>query len=486
MKVSQGPLLALFDDGQGPLQHRLFERLREAIVGGALRPGERLPSTRTLARDLDVSRNTVVAAIDRLAAEGYLEARVGSGTYVARVLPDEMMTPALRLADTAGRAASSRAAAAEAVQPFRPGLPPGDLFDADGWQKLLAKRWRSSGAAMQERDGAGGWLPLRRVLAAHLQASRGIRCEADQILVLPGRTAAASLAAALLLRPGDPVWLEEPGCPRLRALMEGRGLRPVAVPVDADGLDPERGRRLLAEPRLAVVSPAWQFPLGGTMPLRRRLALLAWTQRSGAWLLEDDSDGGYRYEGRPLLSLAGLDEAGRVLHLGTLERMVAPALRVAWLVVPPALAAEAARLRTLLDLSVPVAEQMALHDFIAEGRLAAHLRRARCAAEERQQALVEAARRHWAGGIEVAPAPAGLHLLGRLDSRTGAGDRALQARAAAAGIELAALSDFHAGPAEGGGLVLGFAAHPPERIERAVARVGQLLPALTGRRAAVG
>lgn len=486
MKLSQGPLLSLFDGADGtPLQQRLFDRLRSAIVNGAIRPGERLPSTRTLAADLGVSRNTVVAAIDRLTAEGYLEARIGSGTFVCRVLPDDAMAPAVRLAPQAGSCAAPAAAPRPAVPvpaagaellPFEPCTPAYDQFDIDVWRRLLAKRWRDAAGLLLGHDTAGGWMALRRVLAGHLQTSRGIACDPEQILILPDRRSGLEFVATLLLTAGDSVWLEEPGCDLQSLIFGQRGYNIAHVPVDGDGIDPERGARLAPDARLAIVTPSWQFPLGGTMPLRRRMAVLAWARRSGAWLLEDDHDGGYRYTGRPLPALQGLDDNERVLHLGSLDNILVPALRLSWLVVPSSLIGAAQALRARMGLHVPLPEQMAIHDFMVEGHYASHLRRTRRLYAERQQALLFAAERHWSGAINVDATGSGLHLVGQLSPSLGIDDAGLSARAAQARIALPAMSAFRrSSVGDPGAVILGYAAFTPERLSRAAERLAAVI-----------
>ncbi|HYC03769.1 MAG TPA: PLP-dependent aminotransferase family protein [Azospirillaceae bacterium] len=478
-KAGHGPVLAMFDgQEQAPLQQRLFDRLRGAILSGTLAPGDRLPSTRTLAHDLGLSRNTVVAAVERLAAEGYLEARVGSGTYVARVLPDELLTAdaATAPAPQAARAAAPRPRpAAETPLPFRPGLAALDQFDLDSWRRILAKRWRQAQAPALERDTGLGWAPLRRALAVHLDGARGIRVDPGQIVIVPTRAAATELACALVAEPGATAWTEDPGCPNLKAQLACRAIRAVPVPVDAEGLDPVAGRALAPNARLAFVSPAWQFPLGGAMSLQRRLDLMAWARTSGAWIVEDDSDGGFRYTGKPLAALKGLDADGHVLHVGGFDRVLFPSLRVAYLVVPPEMAEDAAILRSRMDLHVPLMEQMALADFMNDGHLASHIRRARQTYQERQEALVDAAKRRWSGAIELVPSAAGLHALARL--APGLSDTALQAQAARHSVEVMALSPYHAapGPATPQGLVLGFAAFGPALINRAAERLAVVL-----------
>lgn len=486
MKTSQGPLLSLFDDDQDmPLQQRLFDRLRDAILQGALRAGDRLPSTRTLATDLAVSRNTVVAAIDRLVAEGYLESRVGSGTFVCRTLPDDALRPALRLAPMAAaipsRPATVPAAAAEWL-PFQPGVPAIDSFDIEAWRRLLAKRWRDAAGLLLGQDTDGGWYPLRRLLAAHLQTSRGVHCDPEQILILPDRRAGLDLVAGLLLGRTDRVLMTNGGCPLQRAVFTGRA-RIEHAPSDGDGMLPDTGGEGTPRPHLTLINPSWPQPLGGVMPLRRRVALLAAIRQGGGWILEDEYDGGWRYAGRPLPSLQGLDEAGRVLHLGGLERTLVPALRLSWLVLPPPLVEPARRLREALGILVPLPEQMAVHDFIQDGHYASHLRRTRLIHAERQQALLDAAARHWQGMILPQPAEAGLHLTARLAPGLRFTDADLAAAAARHRLALTSLTGLRArpDPADGNGaLILGYAPFTPALIDKAARRLGEVLERLAG------
>lgn len=502
-----GPLLTLPDDGQGlPLQQRLFDRLRTAITGGILAPGDRLPSTRTLAHDLGLSRNTALAAIERLTAEGYLEARVGSGTYVAGKLPEEYAaaspsprrtfashpTPSPRPAPPASPASSTTGGGAPGL-PFRPGIAALDQFDVETWRRLLARSWRSLPVRALDRDRGGGWRPLRQAVAGFLDAGRGIRCHPDQIIILPSRAAALELAASLAGEPGDAAWMEDPGCLGTAAVLRRLGLRIIPVPVDANGLQVTVGRDLAPRARLAVVAPGCQMPVGSLMSLERRHALLAWARTSGALIVEDDSDAGYRFTGPSPTSLHSLDAAApdggeRVLHLGSFDRLLYPGLRVAYLVLPPALVDRAVALRALLDLHVPVVEQSTLAEFIDDGHLASHVRRSRVTYQERREALVDAARRQWAGALTLAPAPAGLQAVARFTSTAQGGDRTGQDVAfcrAAAGrsLDLVPLSGFfhasgHAsGQAaeRGQGLVLGFGAFAPPLIARAAERLAQIL-----------
>ncbi|MEA1676645.1 PLP-dependent aminotransferase family protein [Nitrospirillum sp. BR 11163] len=494
MKSRRGPLLTLTDGGEGgSLQQRLFDRLRHAIATGVVAPGERLPSTRTLARDMGLSRNTAVAAIERLTAEGYLESRVGSGTFVVENLPPDYAPTEVRApAPRAQGSAPADAALPSPTLPFRPGIAAGDQLDIEAWRRVLSRSWRSLSTRALERDSAPGWRPLRVALASFLEASRGLRCHPDQVLILPGRAAALDLAVGLAASPGDRVWTEDPGCPLTQALVRRLGMRPVPVPADADGLDPAKGEALAPDARLAVVTANCQMPLGTVMSLERRQALLDWAARADAHIIEDDGDGGFTFETRPPATLMSLDRTaqrnGRVLHVGGFERILYPGLRIAYLVVPDNLLDRALEMRALFELHAPVVEQSALAEFIDEGHLASHLRRARLTYQERRETLIDAARRLWAGALTLTPAAAGLQMAARLTDgltlKTMPGlsphlapDMALRQAARARSIDVTPLSSFHADRGGTQGLVLGYAAFPPPLILKAAQRLAETLEA---------
>ncbi|TWB44182.1 MocR-like pyridoxine biosynthesis transcription factor PdxR [Nitrospirillum pindoramense] len=502
MKSRRGPLLTLTDGGEGgSLQQRLFERLRHAIATGIVAPGERLPSTRTLARDMGLSRNTAVAAIERLTAEGYLESRVGSGTFVVENLPPDYAPAESRApAPRPQGPTATEAALPSPTLPFRPGIAAGDQLDIEAWRRVLGRSWRSLSARALERDSAPGWRPLRVALAGFLEASRGLRCHPDQILILPGRAAALDLAVGLAATPGDRVWTEDPGCPLTRALVRRLGMTPVPVPADADGLDPAKGAALAPDARLAVVTANCQMPLGTVMSLDRRHALLDWAARVDGRIIEDDGDGGFTFDTRPPATLMSLDRApgrgGRVLHVGGFERILYPGLRIAYLVVPEDLLDRALEMRALFELHAPVVEQSALAEFIDEGHLASHLRRARLTYQERRETLIDAARRLWAGALTLTPAAAGLQMAARLADGLAlkgvpgtarlsvppllAPDMALRDAARARSIDVTPLSGFHAGRDCPQGLVLGYAAFSPPLILKAAQRLAETLDAHAG------
>ena len=448
-----------------PLYRQLYDALRDAILSGRLRPGSRLPSTRALADDLGASRNTVLAAFGQLLAEGYLEGRVGAGTTVARTLPETLLRarPEVEGTKQPGRRPrlSRRGAqllgtrggvanAAIAAQPFRPGLPGLDAFPFDLWTRLVARRWRRVPRQLLDYGDPAGYAPLREAIAAYLGEARAVRCEASQVIVVTGAQQAVDLAARVLLDPGDTAWVEDPGYQGARGALIAAGIRLAPVPVDAEGLDVRRGARSAPGARLVYVTPSHQYPLGVTMSLNRRLALLEWASASGAWILEDDYDSEYRYAGRPLAALQGLDTAGRVIYAGTFSKVLFPALRLGYLVVPPELVDAFVAARALADRHSPSVTQAALADFIDGGHFARHVRRTRALYAERQAALVHAARRTLGGLLEVAPAEAGMHLMGWLPRRRGRprgrARRAHPRRGRAAALGLSSPADSSLGP----------------------------------------
>ena len=496
-RSSRAALLALGLDPKAPLplQRQLYDQLREAVLAGRLAPGTRLPASRGLSRELGCSRNTVLAAVEQLVAEGYLEGRVGSGTYVSGVLPEELLAAKARDAAVPRPPAQSRGLSARGrvlagVLQARPprhkafvaGLADLDAFPFDLWGRALARTWRHPPRALLSHGDAAGYLPLRRAIVTYLKAVRAVDCAPEQVVVTSGAQQAVDLAARALLEPGDEVWLEEPGYPGLRGPLVANGARLAPVPVDAEGLSLEAGRRLAPAARLAMVTPSHQYPLGTTMTLARRLALLDWARAGGAWILEDDFDSEYRYAGRPLAALQGLDAAegpGCVLYLGSFSKVLFPSLRLGYLVVPPGLVEAFLRVRGAVDDHPSSTAQPALAAFIEEGHFAAHVRRMRGLYAARQAALVAAIRRRLDGLLAVDPDPAGMHLVAGLAPELAArrSDAEIESRAAAAGITAFALSSFYLGPPARQGLLLGYAALTEREIEAGVERLAAVLEA---------
>jgi len=465
-----------------PLYRQLYEELRQAILSGQLRPSARLQSTRELAVELGVSRNTVMNAFEQLLAEGYLEGQVGSGTYVSRALPDDMLQAgavSVRAAHARrkGRALSSRgrviagtmvnaSPALSSTRAFRPGTPALDAFPFDAWMKLTARHWRYPRRDLLGYGDSAGYGPLREAISEYLGAARAVRCDPGQVIITSGAQQALDLAARLLLDAGDSVWIEDPGFLGARGSLLGAGARLVPVPVDDEGLDVARGARACPRARLVYISPSHHFPLGVTMSLARRLSLLEWASRAGALILEDDYDSEYRYAGRPLAALQGLDKEGRVIYLGTFSKMLFPSLRLGYMVVPSDLVDAFKNARAILSRFSPSIEQAVLTDFITEGHFARHIRRMRALYRERQECLLEAARRELGDALELEPNDAGMHLVGRLPR--GTDDRAVSREACKLGVEASPLSLYFIERALISGLILGYAGYDEREIRKGV------------------
>ena len=482
-------LLRLDPTSPHPRYRQLYGGLRDAILTGRLAPGTHLPSSRVLAADLQIARNTVTLAFEQLRAEGYVEGNRGAGTRVTRTLPATLLrmppqTLDTRVRPTLMRPLSARGAALVATAAawgfptgtaptaFRFGTPAIDEFPSALWARLTARRWKRAALVLAEGQVAG-YTPLRQEIAAYVTAVRGVRCTSEQVLIVNGSQQALDLAARVLLDPGDAVWVENPGYLGARGALASAGARLVPVPVDGEGLSVETGIKLAPHARLVYVSPSHQYPLGVTMSAARRLALLSWASRADAWVLEDDYDSEFRYTGRPLACLQGLDVEGRVLYLGTFSKTLLPALRLGYIIVPEGLVDAFLAARAVADRHSPTLEQAVLADFIAEGHFTRHVRRMRTLYAERQACLLEAARRELDGVLELAPADAGMHLVGWLPHNII--DRDITNAAAALGVEVLPLSRYAMNPLSRGALLLGYAGFNPAAIRSGVIRLAAVL-----------
>jgi GntR family transcriptional regulator/MocR family aminotransferase len=487
-------LIALESESRTPLYRQLCDCLRRAILTGQLTPGTRLQSSRELAAELNVSRNTVVNAYEQLLAEGYLEGQVGSGTYVSSALPEELLNartvtrgptrtggnrPHLSERGKMFKAfARNIPRAPEKLRPFQSGIPALDAFPFDIWSKLVTRHWRRPADSLLSYGEPQGHAPLRRAIASYLGLARAVRCTPEQVIIVDGAQMAFDLIARVLLDTGDAMWIEEPGYPGARTAFAAGGARLVHVPVDAEGLDVTVGARLEPRARLIYVTPSHQFPLGMTMSLARRLALLDWASRASAWVVEDDYDSEYRYEGRPLSSLQGLDNDGRVVYVGTFSKFLFPSLRLGYIVAPLALVDALVAARSIVGRHSPSVEQAILTDFIEEGHFGRHIRRMRTLYRARQMMLVEALKRECGEAVEVEPSDAGIHLVASLAE--GLDDREVSLEAAARGVDARPLSDFYAVKPGRGGLELGYAAFNRQEIRRGAAQLSKAILACSG------
>jgi GntR family transcriptional regulator/MocR family aminotransferase len=425
-----------------------------------------LPSSRVYAEELSVSRATVVAAIDELIAEGYSEGRRGSGVFVARDLPDH----ALRAAEQAAPPAESALPRPDEVRPFQPAAPELALFPYEIWAKLMLKTWRHPVRELLSTPDLLGWAPLRVAIADHLRAFRGMRCAPERVVITSGAGEALELLAQSIFKRGDKVLIEEPGYSVVRRTFSELGLKAVPIPVDEDGLDIARG---VGDARAAVVTPARQYPLGMTMPLGRRLALLEWARLRKTWIIEDDYDSEYRYQGKPLPALMGIDDSGAVISLGSFSKTMLPGLRIGYLVVPHTLIDDISAVMSGRGARVSIFLQPVLAEFMRLGHYAGHIRRMRRLYARRQLALREAIAQHAGDLLSTAPEPAGMHLICTL--RNGMNDRDASKRAAEAGLVAPALSNYFAGVPFRQGLILGYAGFDETVIDTSIKTLAQAL-----------
>jgi GntR family transcriptional regulator / MocR family aminotransferase len=499
-RARRGRILAVAIDQKSgqPLYRQIYGHVRQCILDGRLAPGSRLPSTRQLAADLRVSRSTAVQAYEQLRAEGYIEGLGGAETRVSGALPDSFVRAGAREADHSVPlrsllvpSARSRAAAAAlrrtptptgmGPRAFRAGVPAVDVFPVDTWGRIMARRWGRTPARDLAYGDPFGYRPLREAIADYLRAARGVRCTAEQVMVTSGSQQALDLTSRVILDPGDKVWLEDPGYHGARGAFTASGAQIVPVPVDQDGLDVMAGRTLAPDARLAYVTPSRQLPLGATMSLPRRLALLEWASATRSAIFEDDYDSEFRYASRPLPALQGLDRGGCVLYAGTFSKVTFPSMRLGYLVVPPTLIDVFAAARHYSDFHSPYLEQAVMTDFIVEGHFERHIRRMRAIYHERQVLLVNLARERFGGLLDVRPADAGMTVIGWL----GAGlDDVTTARAAErAGLHVLPLSPLSVRPLPGA-LLLGYAGVRDDEIRDGVNRLAIVLEQLARTRIA--
>jgi len=478
-----------------PLYRQIYEAIRHAILSGNLRPTTPLPATRLLSKELGVSRMTVINAYDQLFAEGYLEAKMGGGTFVAAHLPEEFLqtsgferrehqesslTRTVNFSDYGKNLAQHsnsilRHHGRSSIVPFEHGVPGTEEFPFDVWAKI-AQRWQKKPpSSILSYGDSVGFQPLREAIASHLATARGVLCKVEQIIITNGTQQALDLIGRIFLTKTTDVYIEDPGYYGARDIFAATGARVVPVPIDEEGFDLQTARKRSRQARLVYVTPSHQYPLGVTMSLARRLTLLEWARDRDAFVIEDDYNSEYRYSGRPLASLQGLDRDGRVIYLGTFSKTIFPALRLGYLVVPTNLIEVFAAARALTDLHSPSIDQAVLAEFIAERHFARHIRRMRGIYEERQQILVEEVRKNLRGMLEVAPAEAGMHLIGWLPR--GIDDREVSRRAAEANLKIAPVSAYCINQILPGGLLLGYTAFNDRLIKQGVKKLERVLAA---------
>lgn len=472
-------------------QRQLYRILQTGIRQAVLPAGLRLPPSRGLALALGISRNTVVQVFEQLALEGYLRAGVGRGTFVAELAPRLLSKPVVppgALVPTRSALLSQRGAqligdagaAGQQWGAFAPGVPEVRQFPAKVWSRLQAGLWRSAAPEqLSYATGPGHW-GLRQAVAAHLQRSRGVNCVAEQVVITSGSQQSLQLVAQLLADPGDAAWLEDPGYWGARSVFRALGLRLVPVAVDSQGMAPNAAQ-LARPPQLMFLTPAHQYPTGALMGHGRRAQLLDYAAANGVWVVEDDYDSEFRYGAQPLPSLQGQDSHGRVIYLGTFSKTLFPAIRVAYLVLPPNLVAGFARALSELFREGQTMHQAVLARFIAEGHYTSHIRRMRSVYRGRHDALLAQIRRHFGAELPVLGSDAGLHLVLGLPPQVD--DQALAQQALREGVLTRPLSMYHLRqPARAKGLLLGYGAVEEPQAAQAFATLAPLLRGALGDR----
>lgn len=481
------PVISMDRRSTQPLHAQVYRALRAAIARGALRAGQRLPSTRTMCAELNVSRITILGAYAQLLAEGYFETRRGAGTFVSHALPEhltQVKRPATtRTQKTSGPRPVARRALLCPVEPQSPwhtGLgafavhqPAFEEFPFAIWSRLVTHHSRDPNARAIHCIDPMGTRRFREAICDYLRTARAVQAEPEQIMIVSGSQQALQIATSVLLDPGDAVWMEEPGYRLARNIFAAAGCRPIPVPVDDEGLNVAAGIRRCAKARAACVTPSHQYPLGSTMSAARRLQLLNWAQLHGAWIIEDDYDSEYRFESAPISSLQGLDINSRVIYIGTFSKVLFASLRLGYMVIPPDLVERFAAARYTMDIFPPYLYQEVIADFMREGHFARHIRRMRLLYSDRRRALVDQLGKTLGKALEIHGAEAGMHLTGVLRSERD--DVAIAHKAAAAGVWLWPLSRSYATKSVRKGFVLGYGNVAAQRMPAAVEKLRHIL-----------
>ena len=481
----QLPLVSLDAASTVPLYEQIYRDLRGQVLSGRLRRGGRLASTRQLAEHLSVSRFTVVAALERLIAEGYLSTRAGSGTFVTQAVPDEFLQPD-RGAPHQPRAEDVRPSLSrrgdrlqrlhvtgprpEEPRAFQPRRAPLDIFPVRAWSTIVRRLWKKGRYRQLEYGEPAGYWPLRQAIASHISVTRAVRCDPRQVIVTSGSQQAFDLLFRVLLDPGDRAWIEEPGYLDVRAALLAAGADLVPVPTDRHGLIVAKGIETSRLAKVAVVSPSHAYPAGVTLSATRRLELLTWARSTGGWIVEDDYDAYFRFTGRPISALQGVEvEAGRghVIYVGSFSKTVFPSLRLGFCIVPDGIVEAVINARAVADRHSPIIDQAALAEFIEDGFYERHLRRLRVTCQERYEAMRRSFAHVFGDRLVLDRTSAGTHVLAHFGSPLSA-DRGLATRVAALAAEdnlvVFPLSRYCLSPPARDALVLGFGGLTPRRI----------------------
>jgi GntR family transcriptional regulator/MocR family aminotransferase len=477
------PVIPIDRAAEMPLHRQVYAGFRNAILRGDLTAGQQVPSSRSLATELEISRFPVLDAYAQLLAEGYFETRVGAGTFVSATIPAHRpQPPSSAPPSVTPRPTSQRSLLYPPCEPlpWRSGWgsfgvhqPALNQFPFEVWSRLVTRHTRSPRANAIHRMDPLGLLAFREALCAYLRTARAVRCEPNQIMIVAGSQQALDITSRVLLDPGDAAWIEEPCYPLARSLLLGSGCRVVPVPVDNEGLDVDAGMRLAPDARVAFVTPSHHYALGVTMSASRRFQLLEWARRSSSWIVEDDYDSEYRFESMPIPSLQGLDPDGRVIYVGTFSKVLRPSLRLGYVVIPPDLVERFVAVRFAMDIFSPYLFQEVLTDFMRAGHFGRHIRRMRALYKARRTALVDCLRAEFGDLLRIHGSEAGMHLTVTLPP--GFSDVEIATRAAQEKLWLWPLSLCYTAGSAQQGFILGYANTPEEQMAAAVRHLRLIL-----------
>jgi GntR family transcriptional regulator / MocR family aminotransferase len=476
-----------------PLHRQLYEELRRSILTGRLLPGQRVPSTRAMARSLGISRTTVTQSYEDLLSEGYLQASHGSGTFICEQLPEELLRSSTERNETkearlkreslqlSAYGASivgtlpAESTPKDTLISFKPGTLDYEAIPLKQWGSLMSRHFRSCNRAMLDyTNNPLGYVPLREAIAGYLARSRAVRCDPDQVIIVNGSQQALDLISRVLIDRGDTVAMEDPGYLGARHTFQAHGARLWPVAVDDSGIVIERlPARSAAKLKVIYLTPSHQFPTGMVLSLPRRLELLQWAQKRNAFIIEDDYDSEYRYGGRPIPALQGLDKSDSVVYVGTFSKVLFPALRIAYMVAPKSLVAVLACAKRLADRQSPLLEQYVLTDFINDGHLERHIRRMRTLYGRRRQTLARSLAMHLGDRVTITGESAGMHLMAQIKSRRS--DEEIIERAGRLGVELVSARQYYLRSECSGKFVLGFAGLTERKIQEGVRRLSKAL-----------
>ena len=467
-----------------PLHQQVYSQLRRAILSGRLQSGQRLPASRALAKSLGLSRTTVTQGYDQLISEGYLQTRPGAGTYVCNQLPENLLAaeaidhvnhvsvePPLSDYGNLVKQLPTRRVPGDVDISFRYGQPALDLFPIKLWRKLLSKYCRETNHWLAYATTSTGYGPLRQAVSDYLQQSRAVRCHPEQVIITNGSQQALSLITQLLVNPKDSIAIEDPGYLGARHIFQASGAHLLPVPLDRDGLMVDALINHQVTPRLVYVTPSHQFPTGALLSLPRRLALLQWAWETGTLIIEDDYDSEYRYGGRPIPSLQGLDTHDSVLYVGTFSKVMFPSIRLGYLVLPDSLIEVFSKAKWLADRQPPVLTQAVLAEFIAAGHLERHIRKMRLCYESRRNVLVQALYKYFGNAVEILGDSAGLHVMAKLPLILT--DDESVARAASIGVEICSAQAQYETPRNAGEFIFGYTSIDEDQIKEGIHLIAQ-------------